>query len=110
MRPDRPDQIVLGLAFIGRSGHGEAGEHAPHSSLERGGVNVSPVVQARDRTNDAWPRGEFNLPRPLFTEKAFPEDEIVVTTAVGAGSPGTVEAEFLYEKRFGPTGMLEIAL
>ena len=61
-------------------------------------------------TNDAWPRGEFNLPRPLFTEKAFPEDEIVVTTAVGAGSPGAVEAEFLYEKRFGPNGMVEIAL
>ena len=61
-------------------------------------------------SNDAWPRGEFNLPRPLFTEKAFPEDEIVVTTAVGTGSPGTVETEFLYEKRFGPTGMLEIAL
>ena len=61
-------------------------------------------------TNDAWPRGEFNLPRPLFTEKAFPEDEIVVTTVVGAGSPGTVESEFLYEKRFGPTGMLEIVL
>ena len=61
-------------------------------------------------TNDAWPRGEFNLPRPLFTEKAFPEDEIVVTTAVGAGSPGAIEAEFLYEKRFGPNGMLEIAL
>ena len=61
-------------------------------------------------TNDAWPRGEFNLPRPLFTEKAFPEDEIVVTTAVGAGSPGAVDAEFLYEKRFGPNGMVEIAL
>ena len=61
-------------------------------------------------TNDGWPRGEFNLPRPLFTEKAFPEDEIVVTTAVGAGSPGAVEAEFLYEKRFGPNGMVEIAL
>ena len=61
-------------------------------------------------TNDAWPRGEFNLPRPLFTEKAFPEDEIVVTTAVGAGSPGAVDAEFLYEKRFGSNGMVEIAL
>ena len=49
MRQNRPDEIVLGLAFIGRSGHGEAGEHAPQSSLERGGVNVSPLVQARDR-------------------------------------------------------------
>src|SRR5438034_1333118 len=26
----------------------------------------------RDRS---WPRGELNLPRPLATEKAFPEDE-----------------------------------
>lgn len=61
-------------------------------------------------TDNAWPRGEFNLPRPLFTEKAFPEDEIVVTTTVGAGSPGAIESEFLYEKRFGPNGMVEIAL
>ena len=25
-----------------------------------------------------WPRGEFNLPRPIYTEKAFPEDETVL--------------------------------
>src|SRR5262245_49649161 len=24
-----------------------------------------------------WPSGNFNLPRPIFTEKAFPEDELV---------------------------------
>src|SRR6266446_3542433 len=29
-----------------------------------------------------WPRGEMNLPRPLMTEKAFPEDETVITSAV----------------------------
>lgn len=23
--------------------------------------------------DNSWPRGEFNLPRPLFTEKAFPK-------------------------------------
>ena len=32
----------------------------------------------RDRS---WPRGELNLPRPLVTEKAFPEDEAVLTTS-----------------------------
>jgi mono/diheme cytochrome c family protein len=52
-----------------------------------------------------WPRGEFNLPRPLFTEKAFPEDEAVFT-ASGDGESSALE--ILYEKRFGPVGMVEI--
>src|SRR5690606_30514827 len=29
-----------------------------------------------------WPRGELNMPRALFTEKAYPEDEAVITTTV----------------------------
>ena len=33
-----------------------------------------------------WPRGELNLPRPLVTAKAFPEDEMVVDTAGQSGS------------------------
>ena len=28
-----------------------------------------------------WPRGELNLPRRFFTEKAFPENEVVLTTS-----------------------------
>lgn len=60
-------------------------------------------------TDDTWPRGEFNVPRPLFTEKAYPEDEIVVTTTVDARS-GNTEGEFLYEKRLGSTGMVELAV
>jgi mono/diheme cytochrome c family protein len=40
-------------------------------------------------TNRRWPRGELNLPRALVTEKAFPEDEIVLSTEVNAsGAPG----------------------
>ena len=54
-----------------------------------------------------WPRGEFNLPRPLFTEKAFPEDEAVFTAS---GDDESAELEILYEKRFGPVGMVEIAV
>jgi hypothetical protein len=35
-----------------------------------------------------YPRGELNLPRALVTEKAFPENEIVVSTAASAsGAP-----------------------
>lgn len=57
----------------------------------------------------AWPRGELNLPKPLFTEKAFPEDEWVVTTGFGRG-PANVSTEFVYEKRFGPRNQIEIKL
>src|ERR1700686_3951992 len=38
---------------------------------------------------EGWPRGELNLPRAIATEKAYPEDEEVVSTAVNAkGAPG----------------------
>jgi hypothetical protein len=60
--------------------------------------------------NKRWPRGEFNLPRPLFTEKAFPEDETVVTANYDTGVNEALELEFLYEKRFGPVGMVEVAV
>src|SRR5690242_20323318 len=40
-------------------------------------------------SNDHWARGELNLPRALITEKAYPEDEEVISTAVNArGAPG----------------------
>lgn len=61
-------------------------------------------------TDDSWPRGEFNLPRPLYTEKAFPEDESVATLTYDTGDTNAWEIEFLYEKRFGPRGMVEIAV
>jgi mono/diheme cytochrome c family protein len=37
--------------------------------------------QDKERT---WPPGELNLPRAMVTEKAFPEDEVVLTTSVAA--------------------------
>jgi len=61
-------------------------------------------------TDNNWARGEFNLPRALFTEKAFPEDEAVVTTGFDTGDSNAWEIEFLYEKRFGPRGMVEVAI
>src|SRR5215831_14864040 len=61
-------------------------------------------------TDSAWPRGELNLPRALVTEKAFPEDELVLTTAVATNGPGEVVSELTYEKRFGARNQLEFAL
>jgi hypothetical protein len=55
----------------------------------------------------AWPRGELNLPRPLVTEKAFPEDEAVITTAVNAAGTGAVSNKLVYERRLGARSQFE---
>jgi hypothetical protein len=57
--------------------------------------------------DDNWPRGELNLPRPMVTEKAYPEDEAVWTTGV-ATEGGAVANELVYEKRFGARNQLEL--
>ncbi len=54
-----------------------------------------------------WPRGELNLPKALFTEKAYPEDEWVMTTEFGRG-PFSASTSFVYEKRFGPRNQIEV--
>ncbi len=58
--------------------------------------------------NVHWPRGELNLPRALATEKAFPEDEVVVSSAINArGAPG-VESHIIHEQRFGLNNQIEV--
>ncbi len=57
-----------------------------------------------------WPRGEFNFPRGLFTEKAFPEDEAMWTTLFNLSGPTGINSELKYEKRFGPRGQLEVGV
>ncbi len=57
-----------------------------------------------------WPLGELNLPRALITEKAFPEDEAILTTTINTKAPGSVSSEFSYEKRFGVRNQLEFAV
>lgn len=61
-------------------------------------------------TDAAWPRGELNLPRPFVTEKAYPEDEMVLTTVIDAEGAGAVTNEIVYEKRFGALSQIEIAM
>ena len=56
---------------------------------------------------NSWPLGNLNLPRPLVTEKAFPEDEVVLTSTVNVqGAPG-VGSSAIWEKRFGSGGQVE---
>jgi hypothetical protein len=61
-------------------------------------------------TDRAWPRGELNLPRPLVTEKAFPEDEAVWSTAIDAEGKGALETEIVYERRVGARHQWEAIL
>jgi hypothetical protein len=58
----------------------------------------------------AWPRGELNLPLPLVTEKAFPEDEAVWKTSVDTEGAGAFETEFVYERRVGARHQWEATL
>lgn len=55
-----------------------------------------------------WTRGELNLPRAIVTEKAFPEDELVVTSKFNAqGAPG-ITTHVIHEQRFGKYNQIEV--
>jgi hypothetical protein len=48
------------------------------------------------------------LPRAIATEKAFPEDEVVLSSAFNAqGAPGIV-SHIIHEQRFGKKNQLEV--
>ena len=61
-------------------------------------------------TDRDWPRGELNLPRPLVTEKAYPEDEIVFSSFIDMENNGAVMNELIYEQRFGTRNQIEFVL
>jgi len=58
----------------------------------------------------SWPRGELNLPRPLRTEKAFPESETVYTMAFTAHRSPDMDSEVGYEQRLSMRDQLEVAV
>jgi len=58
----------------------------------------------------AWPRGEMNLPRALVTEKAFPEDEMVLDSAFNTEGDASITSRVVYEKRLGPRGQLDVVV
>jgi len=59
-----------------------------------------------------WPSGNLNFPRPMFTEKAFPENEVLLVPVFAhqKNHPDTAELRMLYERRLGRRGQLEFAL
>jgi cbb3-type cytochrome c oxidase subunit III len=61
-----------------------------------------------------WPSGNNNFPRPILTEKAFPENEFLIVPAVSHldedPAPSITEASVvaLYERRIGKRSMVEL--
>ncbi len=55
-----------------------------------------------------YPAGELNLPRALVTEKAFPEDELVLSTSADAGSPASWTTHVIHEQTFAGLQQIEI--
>jgi len=54
-----------------------------------------------------WPQGDLNFPRPLITEKAFPENETLVTSSFATGPVHAASNALLHERRFGARTMME---
>jgi hypothetical protein len=55
-----------------------------------------------------WPLGDLNLPRAFFTEKAFPENEVVWVTTFATRGNGVVVNDLLYERRLGRRNQIEV--
>jgi hypothetical protein len=56
----------------------------------------------------AWPRGDLNLPRAFFTEKAFPENESVWATTFARRGNIAVGSEVIYERRLWARNQIEV--
>jgi mono/diheme cytochrome c family protein len=67
------------------------------------------VAYLRSYCRDSrWPPGELNLPRAFVTEKAYPEDEVVLSTTFhGQGAPGGT-SHIIHEQRFGIHNQIEV--
>ncbi len=60
-----------------------------------------------DEEKQKWPSGDFNVPRPMYTEKAFPEDEQVFMNQVNLSGGAGYTANYILEKRFGAITNME---
>lgn len=106
-----PDRDWLAVAHGGGPARGFAQEMPSFGATLSDGELQSIVAYVRTLcTNDAWPRGELNLPRPLFTEKAYPEDEAVVTSTIDVEGERSVANKLVYEQRFGARNQVEIVV
>lgn len=57
-----------------------------------------------------WPPGEFNLAKPLYTGKAFPEDEVALSVSATVNEPVSVMGKFVVAARVGARHQLEAVI
>ena len=106
-----PDSDWVAVAHNGGPARGFSPLMAPWGGVYTVGELRLAVSHVRTFcTDDRYPRGELNLPRPLVTGKAFPEDEAVLTNATATGDAGQVVNKIIYEKRIGPLNQVEISV
>ena len=55
-------------------------------------------------TERGWPHGDLNMPRALVTEKAYPENEAVVTTTFARGDTRPRQPNFSTSIAWGAAG------
>jgi hypothetical protein len=82
------------------------GEALPMAEMEASLAHIRTFCAERR----AWPSGNLNLPRTLFTEKAFVEDEVVVTASIAAEGDPAIASKVVYEKRFFSKGQFELVV
>jgi len=58
--------------------------------------------------DDSWPQGDLNFPRAILTEKAFPENELLLISGVTLEGPVEVSGKLIYEQRFGSRSQFEV--
>lgn len=101
-----PDRGFLAVAHGGGPARGFSPLMAPWGGVFTDQELALAIGHVRTFCADQrWPRGELNLPRPLVTAKAFPEDEAVVSTSAQSGN---VVTKVHYERRFGPLNQVEV--
>jgi hypothetical protein len=106
-----PDADWLAVAHRGGPARGFSPLMPPWGSQFTTDELKRAVAHLRTFCTDArWPRGELNLPRPLVTGKAFPEDEAVVSTSAATRGDGEVVSKFIYERRLGSRNQVEVSV
>jgi hypothetical protein len=106
-----PDADWLAIAHRGGTARGFSALMPPWGSMFTADELKLAVGHLRTFCAEkAWPRGELNLPRPLVTGKAFPEDEVVVSTSATTRGDGEVVSAFVYERRVGALNQVEVSV
>lgn len=101
---------VMWLSIVHRGGRARGESHLmPAFEEALGDADIERVVEYLHSlcTEPGWPRGDLNFPRAFFTEKAFPENEAVLTVGVVPNRPHTVENLVNYEHRIGKRAQFE---